>query len=64
MNLITSADTEPRKLMLPGFCVKKKGRTFGPPTENLFHVEALLETIHTTAGVNQLLLAGVERMAF
>ena len=31
--------------------------------ENLFHVEALLETIHTAAGVNQLLLAGVERMA-
>ena len=31
--------------------------------ENLFHVEALFETIHTAAGVNQLLLAGIERMA-
>ena len=33
------------------------------PQKTLFHVEALLETIHTAAGVNQLLLAGIERMA-
>jgi len=31
--------------------------------ENLLHVETLFETIHTAAGVNQLLLAGIERMA-
>lgn len=30
---------------------------------NLFNVEALLETVNTSARVNQLLLAGVERMA-
>jgi len=29
----------------------------------LFHIEALLEAINTSASINQLLLAGVERMA-
>ena len=33
------------------------------PQENLFNIEALLETINTAARVNQLLLAGIERMA-
>ena len=33
------------------------------PQENLFNVEALLETVNTAARVNELLLAGVERMA-
>ena len=30
----------------------------------LFHVEALLETIYTSAGIDELLLAGIERVAF
>ena len=30
---------------------------------NLFHVKALFETIHTAAGINQLLLASIEGMA-
>ena len=29
----------------------------------LFHIEALLEAINTSASINKLLLAGVERMA-
>ena len=29
----------------------------------LFHVETLLETVNTSTGINQLLLAGKERMA-
>ena len=29
----------------------------------LFHVEALLETIYTSAGIDELLLAGIERVA-
>ena len=41
----------------------KSGRAFSTSAENLFHVEALFETIHTAAGINQLLLAGIERMA-
>ena len=32
------------------------------PQENLFNIEALLETVNTAARVNELLLAGVERM--
>ena len=30
----------------------------------LFHIETLLEAINTSASVNELLLAGIERMAF
>ena len=33
------------------------------PAGNLFNIEALLETVNTAARVNELLLAGVERMA-
>ena len=29
----------------------------------LFHVETLLEAVNASAGINQLLLAGIERMA-
>lgn len=41
----------------------KKTCWFSTPSGNLFNIEALLETIHTTARINQLLLAGIERMA-
>ncbi len=32
--------------------------------KKLFHVEALFESIYTSAGVNKLLLTGIERMTF
>ena len=35
----------------------------GALLNGLFHVETLLETVNTSAGINQLLLAGKERMA-
>ena len=41
----------------------KRAHLFGAPIGNLFNIEALLETINTAARVNQLLLAGIERMA-
>ena len=41
----------------------KRARLYGAPAGNLFNVEALLETVNTSARVNQLLLAGIERMA-
>ena len=40
-----------------------KSAPFGAPAGNLFNIEALLETVNTAARVNELLLAGVERMA-
>ena len=46
------------------FFDKKEGRTFRTCPSFLFHIEALLEAINTSASVNQLLLAGIERMAF
>ena len=41
---------------------KKRPYDFVRPCP-LFHIEALLEAINTSASINQLLLAGVERMA-
>ena len=42
----------------------KKRRPYNPyALRLLFHIEALLEAINTSASVNQLLLAGIERMA-
>ena len=42
---------------------KKGGSTTALFDIALFHVETLLEAIHASACINQLLLAGVERMA-
>ena len=45
------------------FADKKGVLSVSTPAGNSFNIEALLEAIHTAARVNQLLLAGVERMA-
>ena len=50
--------------MSPWIEIYKKERTDSAPPNILFDVEPLLEAIHTSASVNQLLLPGVERMTF
>ena len=48
-----------------GILVKRRRPyTIVRPSFLLFHIEALLEAINTSASINQLLLAGIERMAF
>ena len=53
----------PDRFFYAGKRQRKRARCFSVPSGNLFNVEALLEAIHTAAGVNQLLFAGIERMA-
>ena len=43
--------------------VYEKRAVFSALSGNLFNIKALFETINTSARVNQLLFAGIERMA-
>ena len=50
---------------MPGrfFCAERKDAPFDASSGKSLNIEALLEAIHTAARVDQLLLAGIERMA-
>ena len=50
--------------VFPAAAAKKEKAVQSYALRLLFHIEALLEAINTSASVYQLLLAGVERMAF
>ena len=49
--------------VFPAAAAKKEKAVQSYALRLLFHIEALLEAINTSASVNQLLLAGIERMA-
>ena len=49
--------------VFPAAATKKEKAVQSYALRLLFHIEALLEAINTSASVNQLLLAGIERMA-